>query len=132
MATYLTLHHQVDICLDTFPSNGVTTTCHAAYMGVPTLCLNGDRLASRGAQALMAHLGLNQFIADTPEGYINQAPHLTSHIDELARIRQSLRERFNQSNLAKPEVLALSLENAFRQMWKRWCANKSATLINIS
>lgn len=130
MQTYLTLHHQVDICLDTFPSNGVTTACHAAYMGVPTLCLNGDRLVSRGAQALMAHLGLNQFIADDEAAYLNQACHLASHIDELVQIRQNLRERFKQSNLAKPEFLAGALEQAFRQIWKRWCAGKSAVSID--
>ncbi len=132
MQTYLTLHHQVDICLDTFPSNGVTTTCHAAYMGVPTLCLNGDRLASRGAQALMAHLGLNQFIADDEASYLNQACHLASHIDELVHIRLNLRERFEQSNLAKPKFLALALEQAFRQMWKKWCAGKSAVSIDTN
>lgn len=129
MQTYLTLYHQVDVCLDTFPSNGVTTTCHAAYMGVPTLCLSGDRLASRGAQALMAHLGLNQFVADSHEAYIQQACHLANHIEALAQIRQNLRAQFNQSNLAKPEVLALGLEQVFRQMWKRWCANKSTVSI---
>lgn len=132
MQTYLTLHHQVDICLDTFPSNGVTTTCHAAYMGVPTLCLNGDRLASRGAQAIMGHLGLNQFVVEREEDYIHQACHLANHIDALAQLRQSMRERFNQSNLSMPETLALGLEQVFRQMWKRWCVNKSAVAINLS
>ncbi len=131
MQSYLSLYHQVDVCLDTFPSNGVTTTCHAAYMGVPTLCLNGDHLASRGAQALMGHLGLDQFVADNEEAYINQAHYLANHIDALAQIRQTLRERFNQSNLAKPEVLALSLEQVFRQMWKRWCMNKSVVPIYL-
>jgi predicted O-linked N-acetylglucosamine transferase (SPINDLY family) len=132
MQTYLTLHHQVDLCLDTFPSNGVTTTCHAAYMGVPTLCLNGDRLASRGAQAIMGNLGLNQFVVESVEDYINQACHLATHLDVLGQVRQSLRERFNQSDLSKPETLALSLEQVFRQMWKRWCINKSAVAINLS
>lgn len=129
MQTYLALYHQVDVCLDTFPSNGVTTTCHAAYMGVPTLCLGGDRLASRGAQALMAHLGLNQFVADSHDAYIQQACHLANHVEALAQIRQNLRGQFEQSNLAKPEVLALGLQQVFRQMWKRWCANKAAVSI---
>jgi predicted O-linked N-acetylglucosamine transferase (SPINDLY family) len=132
MQTYLTLHHEVDLCLDTFPSNGVTTTCHAAWMGVPTLCLEGDRLASRGAQALMAHLDLNNMIAADVESYVRQACYFADHLDELALLRHSLRERFNQSALSKPEDLALNLEKVFRQVWKRWCAGKSAQPILYS
>ena len=42
MRAYLELHGQVDVCLDTFPYNGGTTTLHALWMGVPTLMLVGD------------------------------------------------------------------------------------------
>ncbi len=125
MQAYLALHHQVDLCLDTFPSNGVTTTCHAAWMGVPTLCIEGDRLASRGAQALMTHLDLPLMIAANVQAYVTQACYFAEHLDELASLRQHLRERFNQSPLSKPKDLAASLEKVFRTTWKRWCAGKS-------
>jgi len=47
MSEYLALHHQVDLILDAFPFGGGTTSCHAAWMGVPVLTLVGKTLSSR-------------------------------------------------------------------------------------
>lgn len=121
MKTYLELHHKVDICLDTFPSNGVTTTCHAAWMGVPTLCVTGDRLSSRGAMAIMSHLGLTDFVAETRGDFINKAIALTTDFNQLAHVRGTLRSFFTQSALTRPQLIADSLASNFNAMWKHWC-----------
>lgn len=127
MADYLALHAQVDICLDTFPSNGVTTTCHAAWMGVPTLCVEGNSLMSRGAMAIMAHLGLSDFITQTHQDFVKQGVYWSEHLDDLSGIRAGLRTRFSVSALNQPEAIANHLVYAFRQMWKVWCKCRSAT-----
>jgi predicted O-linked N-acetylglucosamine transferase (SPINDLY family) len=121
MERYLKLHQKVDICLDTYPSNGVTTTCHAAWMGVPTLCIAGDRLASRGAMAVMSHLGLQNFVAKDQDDLINKAINLANDLSELVKIRATLRRRFNASALSQPKLVADSLGSEFRLMWSRWC-----------
>lgn len=128
---YLVLHHRVDICLDTFPSNGVTTTCHAAWMGVPTLCLQGDRLASRGALAVMQHLGLNQFVAADATDFVRKGILLATSINTLAEVRRSLRSRFGESALAQPAMIAAGLEQALVQMWQRWCKQQPAASFQI-
>ncbi|MDI1299328.1 tetratricopeptide repeat protein [Methylotenera sp.] len=132
MATYLRLHYEVDICLDTFPSNGVTTTCHAAWMGLPTLCLEGDSLTSRGAQGVMKHLSLGDFVAKDEASYVVRGQSCVNNINQLDLLRQSLRDRFRQSLLARPDVIANGLELAFQQMWKRWCLKLPAEAIEIS
>jgi predicted O-linked N-acetylglucosamine transferase (SPINDLY family)/2-polyprenyl-3-methyl-5-hydroxy-6-metoxy-1,4-benzoquinol methylase len=131
MLSYLQQYHEVDICLDTFPSNGVTTTAHALWMGVPTLCVAGDRLASRGAMALMQHLGLNDYIAASPTHYVQQAAQVLSDLQALADLRATMRTRFTQSPLAQPAPLAQSLSQAMRQMWQRWCQGQAASSFAI-
>ena len=121
MMNYLQLHHEVDICLDTFPSNGVTTTCHALWMGVPTLCIEGDRLSSRGALGVMMHVELAEFVALSEADFVSKGLYWTDHITQLSEVRASLRDRFELSNLAKPNLIAEGLECAFRKMWWRWC-----------
>ncbi len=132
MESYLELHHEVDICLDTFPSNGVTTTCHAAWMGVPTLCMHGQSLSSRGAMAIMSHVGLFNCIADNQDDYLNKAIHLVSNIENLMTVRATLRDRFATSALNQPALIAGSLDTAFQRMWKNWCQKNPARSFNIS
>jgi predicted O-linked N-acetylglucosamine transferase (SPINDLY family) len=131
MQDYLALHHQVDICLDTMPSNGVTTTCHAAWMGVPTIAIAGQRLSSRGAQAIMQHLKLPQFVADSEDDYLACAQYFAQNLSLLAQVRQQLRANFEASLLAQPKLAAESLNLAFRQMWRRWCSGKQAKSFSI-
>ncbi|QDC44351.1 O-linked N-acetylglucosamine transferase family protein [Methylophilus medardicus] len=125
MRDYLQQYHLVDICLDTFPSNGVTTTAHALWMGVPTLCVAGDRLASRGAMALMQHLGLSEWVASSPQHYLQQAQQVLADLEGLAGLRAQLRTRFAQSPLAAATPFAHTLSQALRQMWQRWCQGQA-------
>ncbi|MDP1596850.1 MAG: tetratricopeptide repeat protein [Methylotenera sp.] len=126
MADYLKLHHQVDICLDTFPSNGVTTTCHAAWMGVPTLCVEGKSLMSRGAMAIMLHLNLSDFVVQSHDGFVSQGVYWSQHMQQLSKVRSSLRKQFNTSALNQASIISYHLVLAFRQMWERWCENQPA------
>jgi len=131
MENYLKLHHEVDICLDTFPSNGVTTTCHALWMGVPTLCMEGKSLAGRGALGVAKHVGLEGFVALDESDFVSKGLFLASNIAQLAEVRQSLRSRFRQSRLAQPDVIADSLGQALHHMWKLWCEQLPAESFQI-
>lgn len=132
MQNYLAYYHEVDICLDTFPSNGVTTTAHALWMGVPTLCIEGDRLASRGAMALMQHLNLPMFVVERSEQWLSQAQAICQDLSSLAKLRASLRQRFSSSLLANPALQAQALSTAFRGMWQRWCDHQPSTTISLN
>lgn len=122
MDSYLKLHQHVDICLDTFPYNGGTTTCHALWMGIPTLTLTGDTLPGRVGAAILGHMGLGDFIAQNKDDFVQKGLLWARNLAMLANLRSGLRERFGQSALGQPELIAAGLERALRNMWQRWCA----------
>jgi len=119
---HLGMYAGIDIALDTFPYNGTTTTCEALYMGVPVITLSGETHRNRVGKSLLGTLGRAAWIADSREQYIAAAVSLARDIGELARIRSQLRVQFAASPLCDSETFAHSVENAYRSMWRHWCA----------
>lgn len=121
-ADYLALHSLVDICLDTSPYNGGTTTLHALWMGVPTLTIAGSSLTSRVGATLLSHVGLEAFIAQNEVDFIQKGVAAANDFETLLTLRSSLRERVRNSAMGQPTLIADGLESAMRTMWRRWCA----------
>lgn len=122
MDVYLGMHQQVDICLDTFPYNGGTTTLHALWMGVPTLTLAGNTMPGRVGAAVLGHVGRDDFVARDKSDFVAKGMYWAGHLPLLAEVRAGLRERFAQSPISQPAMIAAGLERALRIMWQRWCA----------
>jgi len=123
---YLALHHHVDLCLDTFPYNGGTTTFHAMWMGVPTLTIAGPTPAGRQGAAILGQLELDGFIAANVEDFVAKGVYWANDLAALAKVRTDLRGRCERSPSRRPDCIAAGLERAFRHMWRRWCANLPA------
>jgi predicted O-linked N-acetylglucosamine transferase (SPINDLY family) len=119
---HMAQYGQVDIALDTFPYNGTTTTCDALWMGVPVITLRGDRHAGRVGVSLLSHVGLPELIADTLDDYVAKAAALAGDLDRLAALRTGLRPRLVAAPIGDPQRFTRALEDAYREMWRRWCA----------
>lgn len=132
MQAYLNMHHDVDIALCPFPYTGGTTVGHALWMGVPTLTTVGATNPSHAAATFMGHLGLDTFITDSPETYVRLGVFLSENIDAVASLRATMRERYLNSPIGYPGVVAAALELAFRRMWQRWCAGEAAQAMEVT
>ena len=121
MDAYLALHHQVDICLDTYPYSGGTTTYHALWMGVPTLTIEGPTPPGLQGAAVARHMGLEGFVAADRNDFVAKGLYWSRHVDQLAAIRAEIRERWRQMDNQKPEIIAAGVHRALRYMWTRWC-----------
>jgi protein O-GlcNAc transferase len=107
----------VDIALDNYPYNGVTTTCESLYVGVPVVSLYGRNGVSRSGLSLLGTLGLGELVASTPEQYVDLAVALGSDLSRLEQLRASLRARFEQSSLRDEKRFAANFEKLLRSAW---------------
>lgn len=119
---YLATHAEVDIILDCFPYPGITTTCEALWMGVPTLTLAGDTLLARQGASLLACAGLPDWVASDEDDYISRALAHASDINRLAHLRSSLRSQLLASPLCDAPLFAANLEMALQSMWESYCS----------
>jgi predicted O-linked N-acetylglucosamine transferase (SPINDLY family) len=119
-AEYLALYHRIDICLDTFPYNGHTTTCDALWMGVPIVTLAGRTHVSRTGMTVLANVGLADLVATDPDRYVDLAVRLAADRSRLAALRAALRESMRNGPLGDAAGLTRRLEDAYRAMWRRW------------
>jgi predicted O-linked N-acetylglucosamine transferase (SPINDLY family) len=117
---YLHAYNKVDIGLDTFPFNGITTTCQALWMGVPVITLVGEAYASRGGVSLLSNVGIPDLIAYSKEEYLELAVNLAHDPRKLGNLRQCLRDKMAHSPLLDREQFILHLEESYHQMWKNW------------
>ena len=117
---HLNLYNLIDICLDTFPYNGATTTCEALWMGVPVIALLGDRHVGRVGASILNSAGLKDFVAEDSDAYIDLATEYAGNEDYLENLRLSLRQKIQSSSLCDADTAARSLETAYKEMWNRY------------
>lgn len=96
---YLQGYSDIDVCLDTFPFPGGTTTCDAMWMGVPTITQRGENMIGRQGEAMLSAAGLAEWVADDTEAYIKKACGVGADPTDLPELRRSLRARVKVSPL---------------------------------
>ncbi|MEO6785470.1 MAG: tetratricopeptide repeat protein, partial [Chthoniobacteraceae bacterium] len=118
---YLLRYHRVDIALDPFPYNGMTTTLDALWMGVPVVALIGAMTLGRASFSLISNVGLPELAAQNEDEYVRLATELARDIPRLTSLRATLRERMKASPLLDAPRFARNLEAAYRRAWETWC-----------
>ncbi|MDY0975357.1 tetratricopeptide repeat protein [Massilia sp. CFBP9012] len=121
MHDYLALHGQVDLCLDTFPYTGGTTTMHAGWMGVPTLTLDAGTVSGRQTACILEHWGLHHFVAHGVDDFVAKGLAICTDLPALAAVRATLRERYALPTSDSRTRVADGIEHALRLIWRRWC-----------
>ena len=127
LAQFLAFFRDVDVALDPFPYGGGTTTLHTLWMGVPIVALEGDTELARATPAALRGTGLAGFVAATVDEYVAIGAQLAGMPAPIGGIRASLRERIAATAARDYAGFARTVENAFRGMWRQFCAASRAT-----
>ena len=108
-----------DLCLDTAPVNGATTTSDALWAGVPVVTYAGRSFVSRMAGSLLIGAGLPELITTSWQEYESLSLALAREPDRLAALRTRLRDSRLTNRLFDTDRTRGHVESAYLSMWQR-------------
>lgn len=117
---HLKSYAEIDLSLDSYPYTGTITTCESLWMGVPMLTLTGSEHRSRVSGSLLHQLGLNDWIADDPDKFVQLAEQHTADLDSLSSLRARLRDIFRQSTLHDTAHFTRDMESLYTEFFQEF------------
>ena len=116
---HLDLYESVDIALDTFPYNGVTTTFEALWKGVPVIVLKGYNFNSRCGESILKNANLDFFLASNEEEYIEKAIYLSNNIEKLEIERKKIYNEITDTPLFNSNKFSSYLKDELLKIYKK-------------
>jgi predicted O-linked N-acetylglucosamine transferase (SPINDLY family) len=123
-AEHLAAFAEVDISLDPFPQNGGVSTWESLYAGVPVIAKLGASCSSRAGGAIVAAVGLSDWVAEDDDGYVAIAKKFASRPDEVAALRAQLPTLIARSEAGDTERYARRVEEGYRRFWRDHCVSQ--------
>jgi predicted O-linked N-acetylglucosamine transferase (SPINDLY family) len=112
----------IDISLDPFPLNGGVSTWESLQAGVPVVTKLGGSAPSRLGGAIVKAVGLDDWVADDDDGYMEIARTYASMASHLEALRADLPARVAASAAGNGAIYTRRVEEGYRQFWRDYCA----------
>ena len=90
LKNHLITYNDIDIALDTFPYNGVTTSFEAIWMGVPVITMAGYNFNSRCGESINKNLNMERMVARDEDDYVDKVVNLSNNHDDYIKLRKSI------------------------------------------
>lgn len=92
---YYKMYNEIDICLDTFPYSGTTTSCDAFLMSTPIITLGlPNRHSSNVTKSMLYNMGFPELNSSSIEEYIDRAIKLANDSDKIIDYKKTIRHQF--------------------------------------
>ena len=121
---HLNYYNNIDLSLDTFPYNGVTTTFEAIWKGIPVLTMEGYNFNSRCGASIIKNLGIEYLVARNQDDYTSKAIFLGKNLNELIKIRKIVYDKALDSPLFNTEKYTKNFEKKLDYLIKKELENK--------
>lgn len=95
---HINLYKDIDLCLDTFPYTGVTTTCEALWMNVPVISMEGFNFNSRCGESILINSDLKDLVAKNKDDYISKVVSFANDPDKLEKTRKFIFDEVLKTN----------------------------------
>lgn len=115
---FLNKYNLVDISLDTFPYNGMSTSFESYSMCVPVLTVKGNHFISKTGESINKNIGLNNWIAHDLDDYLLKAISFSKDLNFLQNTKNYLINNRNKFIIFDSENLAKELSFAFKSILK--------------
>lgn len=111
---YHELYNDIDICLDTFPYSGTTTSCDGLIMSTPIITLGiPNRHVSNVTASLLTNIGCPELIASSIDEYISKAIELANDKERLLFYKTTIRQKF--IDLMNPKKFSNEFDTLIKQ-----------------
>jgi protein O-GlcNAc transferase len=117
-SSHWSAYHDIDITLDCWPHNAGTTTLESLWMGVPVLSKMDRPSVGRIGATVLKPLGLDDWLVETAEAYVEKAVSFASDLEALSELRAELRNRVDQGPHLDAATITGHLEFAYLEMIK--------------
>ncbi len=116
---HMLAHQFCDIALDPYFHGGGIVCLEQLYQGVPLLTMYGCQPSGRTASSVLAAMGRTDWIARSPEEYVEKAVEWANRPQDLSKARRTLRQEL----LDSPVISGYreKVEEAYQKMWSDYC-----------
>jgi predicted O-linked N-acetylglucosamine transferase (SPINDLY family) len=113
-ADLLKSYLRVDVALDPLAYSGGLTTLEALWMGTPVVTLPGDTFARRHSLSHLSVAGLREWVARSPEHYVQIAAQLAAETGARGDFRKWLRGQMAASPTSDASTYARDFSQCLR------------------
>ena len=110
-------YKKIDIALDTFPYNGVTTSFEAIWMGVPVLTMKGNNFNSRGGESINKNLDLDELICLSNNDYNKKAVSISEDVNKIISLRKIIFDNALKSPLFDKKKFSKNFYNSLENIY---------------